>query len=948
MGYRTRFLASTAGLAFAACASPAIAGDIAGSVYDAGETVALQAAQVHLLELDRAAVTQRDGSFYFADVPAGEYTLEISYIGAPAVQRTVSVPATGTVRIDVLLGADDHEILVIGQSANLASALSRKRAADGVSDVLTRDAIGNFPDQNVAESLRRLPGINVLNDQGEGRFVSIRGLDPDLNATSLNGVRVPSPESDVRSVALDVVSSDIIESIEVKKSLTPDMDADTIGASIEINTTSAFDRKKRLLTAKIEGSYNDYADYLSPKGSVDFSTRIGDDFGITGGISYYRRKFETDNIEADNWEDAGDGPFPTEVQYRDYDVERTRISGTLGADGRLGDSTELYVRGTFSQFDDQEYRRRTTFDLGDFDGGPSSQTATGATFSDDDEEFTIERDLKDRFERQRILSVVLGGKSRWDGLFSNYSVSYSKSSERETGSLDPVQFDRDFDGDGVTVAFDYSNPRIPLYSFTSGAALATDPAEYSLKDIEQTALSDSQDREWAAKFDLGQDFYTANGTFTIQAGYKGRWRKKTYDKQVNFWEYDGPGDFTLADVLGSQTYRITNIEPVADFDAPRDFFERNFSDFEFQAIDSQYDSAVEDYRADEDIQAGYALARYENDRLLLIGGVRYEHTANELYGNQVNLFEDGQTLPDGTTATDDTVIITPRRIDRDYGQWLPSATLRFEAADNFVTRLAAYRSLVRPKLSRLAPRFEIDEDDEAVIGNPGLLPYKAWNFDASFEYYMNSNGALTAAVFYKDIKDYAVDVVIDSPGTLQGIDFEEAEYTVNGPSAEVYGLELGLYQSLDFLPGLLSGFLVQANYTYTDATGSIVDGDISDVGSVTNYRDIPLPTTSKHTFNAVLGYEKGPVSVRLAGTYRSKYLDEINGDGPDYDRYVDDHFQLDLSAKLRVTKGIQLFYEWVNINNAKYFAYNRLGGAQNLYQYEQYGWTMKGGVRVNF
>src|SRR5690606_29827280 len=109
------------------------------------------------------------------------------------------------------------------------------------------------------------------NDQGEGRFVSVRGLDPELNATSLNGVRLPAPEADVRSVALDVVSSDIIESIEVKKSLTPDMDADTIGASIEIKTTSAFDRKKDLYTAKIEGSYNDYFGEVTPKGSFDFA-----------------------------------------------------------------------------------------------------------------------------------------------------------------------------------------------------------------------------------------------------------------------------------------------------------------------------------------------------------------------------------------------------------------------------------------------------------------------------------------------------------------------------------------------------------------------------------------------------------------------------------------------------------------------------------------------------
>ncbi|MFT6610179.1 MAG: outer membrane receptor protein involved in Fe transport, partial [Qipengyuania sp.] len=234
-----------AGAAIAALSLPAIAhaGEVVGTVSDASDTIALRSAQIRIVELDRVATSERDGSFLFADVPAGEYTLEISYVGAETVTRMVSVPATGAVRADIAMsGFGDNEILVIGQAANLSSALSRKKEADGVSDVLTRDAIGQFPDQNVAESLRRLPGVNVLNDQGEGRFVSVRGLAPDLVSSSLNGVRLPSPEADVRSVALDVISSDIIESIEVKKSLTPDMDADTIGASVEIETTSAFDR----------------------------------------------------------------------------------------------------------------------------------------------------------------------------------------------------------------------------------------------------------------------------------------------------------------------------------------------------------------------------------------------------------------------------------------------------------------------------------------------------------------------------------------------------------------------------------------------------------------------------------------------------------------------------------------------------------------------------------
>ncbi|MFK7841398.1 MAG: DUF2012 domain-containing protein, partial [Sphingorhabdus sp.] len=400
------------------------AGTIAGVVSDPSNTRGLQSAQVRITELDRVVTTERDGSYRFPDVPPGTYTLETRYVGADTVETQVTVTETGLSQADIILsGGSGNEILVIGQSANQASALSRKREADGISSVLTRDAIGQFPDQNVAESLRRVPGINILNDQGEGRFVSVRGLDPNLNASSLNGVRIPSPESDVRSVALDVISSDLIESVEIKKSLTPDMDGDTIGASIEINTVSAFDRKKDLLTGKIEGSYNEYSSDVTPKGSIDFSTRLTDDIGIAGGFSYYNRKFETDNIEAEGWDINDDGvTYADEVQYRDYDVERERISASLSFDFRASDSTELYIRGIYSQFDDQEFRGRTTFKL---DEEASGGNANSALFDDADGEIEIERDMKDRSESQKIRSVVLGGKTETGPWKIEYSGSWS-------------------------------------------------------------------------------------------------------------------------------------------------------------------------------------------------------------------------------------------------------------------------------------------------------------------------------------------------------------------------------------------------------------------------------------------------------------------------------------------------------------------------------------------
>ncbi|MBL9010043.1 MAG: TonB-dependent receptor [Alphaproteobacteria bacterium] len=923
----------------AVLAAPAFAAAVSGRVIDSTGQAALEGAEITLVELGRSAESGPGGAFRFADVAPGSYTLRAAYAGAESVDVAVTVTAEGDVVVDVRIGPDagdyGESVIVVGQRANLASSISRQRAADGVESVLTRDAIGQFPDQNVAEAVRRAPGVNILNDQGEGRFIAVRGLDPDLNAATVNGARVPAPESDIRAVALDVIPSELIESIEIKKTLTPDMDADTIGASIEINTTSAFDREGAFYGATIEGSYNDATEKASPKGAFDFSTVIDGRVGVSGGVSYYQRRFATDNIEAEGWDTTGGIALFEKLEYRDYDVERTRIGLSLGLDYKASENTTLYIRGLHSIFEDQESRRRLTFDMGDIE--PFAGDSGSADYRSDDERIRVERDLKDRFERQLISSVTAGGETFMDAWKIEYAAAWSKASEKENGSTDPIEFRRDFEDPGeFAVGFRGLDGFKPTYAVATGLGAFLDPEEYEFEKFERTSLSLAEDEELSFNFDIAREFALESGSFELQFGAKARMRQKTYDLQLDV--YDGfDGDFTLADILGRQDYDLALIDPVPGVNQSRRFIGANFGDFELNDLDTLFESVAADYDVEEDIYAFYLLGRYETADLRVIGGVRVEHTRNDVRANLVEFVEEG-AIRDGEELDEDTIFITPTGFAREYTDWLPSLSVRYDAAPDVVLRAGVFRSVVRPRPGQMAPRFLIEENDdnerEGEFGNPDLEPYKAWNFDAAAEWYFSRNAVVSAGVFYKSIENFIVEANFDNV-TFNGIFADEALIPINGDDASVFGVEFNVQSELDFLPEPFDGLLAGFNYTYTDATGDLGD------------REIPLPAASKHTFNAMLGYEKDGFSARLAASYRAGYLDEVGG-GPDEDRYVKDHLQWDVTVKYRITPKVQLFGEFINISDEPYIAYQKGPDGERLLQYEEYSWTAKGGVRLTF
>lgn len=948
--------------------------DLAGRVSDQSGNISLDGATVQIVETGQTAVTNRAGEYRFANLAAGQYTLRVTYVGADPVEISVSVGAGDQITVaDVTLGDDDNvmeNILVIGQRGALNNALSRQRSSDRLITVLSADAIGQLPDENVAEAARRAVGVNVLNDQGEGRFVSIRGASPAFVSSTINGVRLPSPEADGRQVPLDVIDSDILSSITVTKTLTPDVDADNIGGNVEISTLSGRDQKDMVLRLKAAGIYAEQVDKLSQRFSGVYANNFMDGrFGVAASLAWQERRFGSENIEVDGpeWLFEDNIAYPGELEYRDYQITRKRLSASLNLDFEATENLELYARGLYSDFSDQEYRSRVEHKFGD----PEFASATGSTAFVDagaDDPYEVDRDVKDRLEEQRIYSIVTGAEYIKDAIEFDFSASYSFADEAEPNRLD-TDFRAEFDS-GI-FGVDVSNPLIPVVAFNDPAAQAAylDPSNYEFNGIERTnGLTEDDEFAFAANFKYNLDLFGKPGF--IKTGGKIRLREKFFDFDLEVLEAD---DVTLAGLEAPVEFDLADINPVPNAGLVRDFFNSNQGLFEANEYDTIFASGESDYDAEENIYAAYAMFQSQlTPRFSITGGLRMEHTDFRTNG-QVLLEQEFEAEFDGDITDQDPLALIPAagvpgevlfsdlefefdegvtvleyeaiirqaaEFENSYTDWLPSFLARFDAREDLVIRAGFHTSIVRPNIEDASPRTLAEQGEDGLVaeaGNPNLARQKAKNFDFGIEWYPGNAAVYSIGVFHKDISNFIARTQLNNV-TFNGNQYDELDTFINLPDASLTGVEVNIQQPLDMLPGFLNGFILTANYTYVDGEATLAGG-----------RKISIPGQSKNVFTGIIGYEKGPLNLRLAGTYRDDYLDELSvsedENGNDLDRIVDDHFQLDFMGKYRFTDQLQAFVELKNITNEPFLArinsprFGRLNS-----QFEEYGITAKVGI----
>ncbi len=528
------------GVASAGLIQAASADIITGKVTDASGEAPLQGALVTIEELGRTVSSDRFGAYRFNNIPAGDYTLSVSYVGADTVTADVSL--SGTATVDLTLGGDVRyldNVLVVGSSAAQAGAINQQRASDALINVIDSDGLGNFPDTTVADSLSRVPGLSIENDQGEGRYVSIRGINTDLISATINGVRTPSPE-DRRGVLLDGVPSDLLDGIEVQKSLTPDVDADTIGGVINLKTISAFDRDGRFFRAKLEGSFNEITEEISPKGTLTYSNVFGDKLGVAASLNYQDLRIQAHNNETGGWgfnDDLGAFVPDDDYEQRFYDLTRERIGMVVNIDYRMTENTELYLRTLYNQYKDDETRNK--WEIRSLDEEDPSLTGTGYAFdyAESDAEARV------REEVRNIQTYAVGGQTFAGNWAFDYEISYAYAEENDSNNHDVTFRSDDMEGSGILL-WDNSNPKKPVFS-GPGFDFLLDPANYEMDSYERE-FTINEDTEWSYKFDVTNDTVLGDTPVTWKFGMKLRDREKVRDENLMIYERD---DVLLTDYI---------------------------------------------------------------------------------------------------------------------------------------------------------------------------------------------------------------------------------------------------------------------------------------------------------------------------------------------------------------------------------------------------------------
>ena len=891
-------------------------GTVRGRIIDATKQT-LPGASIYIEKLHAGVTSDVNGFYTFPNLEPGTYTVKVSYVGYSPVELKITIPEGRTLEKDVVMneGVELQEVVVGGAFQGQRRAINSQKNSLGIKNVVSADQVGKFPDSNIGDALKRISGINVQYDQGEARFGQVRGTSADMSSVTINGNRVPSAEGDTRNVQLDLIPADMIQTIEVNKVVTPDMDADAIGGSINLITKNS--PYKRFISATAGTGYN----WISDKAQLNLGFTYGDRFfndklGLILSASYQNSPSGSDDIEFAWDKDVETGELCiTDYQVRQYYVTRERQSYSAALDWDINANHKLTFKGIFNNRNDWENRYRTTLKDLDPDGNATVRIQTKAGTPDN---------RNARLERQRTMDFALGGEHLFGALSMDWHASYAKASEER-----PNERYIDFQLKKQKFDMDLSDERQPFASPKTGSTMTLND-EFSLKELtEQQEDIKEQDLKFSANFKL--PFKNGN-----KLKFGAKVVRKTKDKEVDFYEYspldeDAFMTNSLANTV-DQTNKnfMPNNKYQAGIYASKEYTGsldlNNASLFEKEQVQEEL---AGNFNARETVTSGYLRFDQKLTKdVELMTGLRIENT---------NLAYTGRTYD----ADEDLTSKTDRQRNS-YINFLPSLLVKWNVNDDFKVRGSFTQTLSRPKYSALVPSVNIKRsDNEITIGNPELKPTVSYNFDLSADYYFRSIGLISAGIFYKKIDDFIVDQV-STNYEYQGNTYTRFTQPKNAGNANLVGVELSYQRDFSFIAPALKCVGFYGTYTYTHSRVE----DFNFEGRE-NEKDLSMPGSPEHTANASLYFEKGGLNLRLSYNFASDFIDEM-GESTFYDRYYDKVNYMDVNASYTFGKKFKTtFYaEANNLLNQPLRYYQ--GTKDRTMQAEYYGVKVNAGVKINF
>ena len=942
------------------------ADDIKGTVSDKGSGDFLPGANVFLEGTNYGTSSDRAGNYSINGVPDGDYTLIVTYVGYSDYSNSVSVgpdAVTHNAQISVSYIAMDA-VNVNGLAQGQAKALSQQRSANNIKNIVSSDMIERFPDQNVADAIQRLPAVALETDHGEGRYVQIRGAEAQLNTTTLNGIRIPSPEDTERTVSLDVIPSFLLGSIELVKALTPDMDGDAIGGSVNLITKNGFDYDGRTMNLKVAGGQRTMRGKNTTMAAFNYADQLMDNkLGLIISTSYENNDMHTDNIEME-WDDKyeyvtdvvddeeeetfvveeKDGKILTDVQLRNYNLARERMGITGNLDYKLNENSKFYLRSMWNRYTDWEERDRMRYR---FDKSvDEEEPGSGYDPAKDGLAVNlarIERDLKSRTSISYINSYTLGGEHQFGNIDVDYSYTISHAEELRTPSTNITFVVKDVNWD-----YEYSDEHYPTMSnFTDDDGGSFDPDDASNYELDEIELLGkyfpsaknpdgnlATDDDQIMALNVSMDLSVGPLSGKVKAGVKMSSKEKVSDRTGNeLWGWDGDDDIEMTgfkkdldgeDFLDGNYTHIVGI----DVDKIHDHMKDNIDSYERFPV--YEDVFFETWNAKEDLTAFYGMADMRMGKINIIAGARMENTATEYtsWNGDIAEIEDAEGTYEESLA-----LLTAVTSKSDHSVALPMFHVKYGINNNMFARLAYTESMARSNYGSLVP-FVLAEDEEAEAGNPDLVPAHSKNIDLMLEYYAGPLGIVSFGYFTKDIADYFYVGVMENY-TLQGKTYEEVKMPQNGENATLSGWEFNIQQQLSFLPGPLSGLGVYANYTST--TSEAYYG--SDRDKTT------LPGQAGNTGNFSLSYETKKLSARFSYALSDQYIVEV-GDDADEDIYYEPANRIDISLSYDPMDNLTILADLMNVNNAPlgYFQ----GSSSTPIQRELYGPSFRVGLQYDF